>query len=323
MRLFTCPTCQSTLFFSSVECTACGTEVTFDPAQPGHQPAVQPCANREAIACPWIAEEPGGLCACCATTEVVPDTLHGDNQAHWAAVEHAKRWVHGTLARWGWFLPTDPGPRPRYHLLAEETRHGEESVVMGHAGGLVTLNVTEADPTERVARREALEEPLRTLIGHVRHELAHMLWERLVAEHPSFQEGFRSLFGDESQDYAAALSRHYSDPPTAWVDTHISAYATAHPHEDWAETAAHLLHLTDILDSAQACGLTGAGDAYAQSDPQRLISEAVDLGIALNHVNRSMGLTDLYPFVLSEGVRTKLAFAHRWLSGDPALSGGG
>ena len=36
-----------------------------------------------------------------------------------------------------------------------------------------------------------------------------------------------------------------------------------------------------------------------------------ELTIALNGLNRSMGLEDAYPFVISPGVREKLAFVHR------------
>lgn len=292
--------------------------MAYDPGAAAFLAADRPCRNRADIGCPWVAEA-GGLCRACAMTEVIPDTFHGQNRALWSEAEHAKRWVLATLGRWGWFTDADPGPRPRFHLLAEGTRTGEVPVTMGHMNGVVTINVTEADPAERIGRREALAERLRTMTGHFRHEIAHFLFDRLAAD-PAFQPAFRALFGDEREDYAAALRRHYGEgPPPGWQDRHVTSYASAHAHEDWAETAAHLMHLTDIADSAAAAGLSLNGhdlpeDAYAAPDSDALVSHGAALGIALNHVTLSMGLADLYPFVLNRAMREKLAFAHRWLA---------
>ena len=82
----------------------------------------------------------------------------------------------------------------------------------------------------------------RTLLGHLRHEVGHYYWDRLIAGTPLLA-GFRELFGDETQDYAGALQRHYNQgPPSDWRNWYVSAYATAHPWEDWAETWAHYMH---------------------------------------------------------------------------------
>ena len=209
---------------------------------------------------------------------------------------------------------------PRFHLLSEAVSGDEAPVTMGHASGLVTINASEADPAEIARRREDMGESYRTMIGHFRHELAHHLFERR-AEDEAFADAFRARFGDERADYGEALQRHYANgPPEGWPEDHVTPYASAHPHEDWAETTAHLLHLTDMANSAEAAGLAMAGepprgwDAYADRDPVRL---AAGLGLAFNHVNRSMGLNDLYPFVLPEPVRAKLAFAHANLSAGP------
>ena len=179
--------------------------------------------------------------------------------------------------------------------------------------------VAEADPVLSTTRRQALEEPYRTMIGHMRHEIAHMLWWRLSLRE-DFLDAFRTMFGDEREDYVGALQRHYNQgPPPDWKQRFLTSYASAHPHEDWAETAAHLLHLTDITDSFIAAGLSAdelpdrAWDPYAEPDSERLIYVAASLTVGVNHVNRSMGLSDLYPFVLSDAARQKLAFVHHWL----------
>lgn len=340
MRLFSCPACRGTLFFENLRCV-CGAEVAFDPEAAGFVAAEDPCANRGPIGCNWVAEEPGAgavahpapgmargrLCRSCAMTEVIPQAFEDDNRALWARAEAAKRWVLANLARWGWLASADPGPRPRFHLLSETVRGGEAPVTMGHASGLVTINVTEADPAEIARRQAEMGEPYRTMIGHFRHELAHYLFERLV-EDAAFADAFRALMGDERADYGEALERHYGDgPPDGWEERFVTAYASAHPHEDWAETVAHLLHLTDMADSAEAAGLSLDGaptpgwDAYAEPEAERLVGVAAGLGLGFNHVNRAMGLSDLYPFVLPPLAREKLAFAHAHLSAGPRPEG--
>ncbi len=314
MRLFTCPDCGSVLYFENLSCS-CGADVAYDPQAEGFVTDFRACDNRAAIGCNWVAE--ARFCRACATTEIIPDLADGNNFGLWSEAEAAKRWVLTNLGRWGWFTSGDGGAMPVFHLLSERTARGDAQVTMGHASGLITINVVEADPAERVRRREELGEPYRTMIGHYRHELAHFLFERLCGRE-GFKPAFRDLFGDVSADYGAALARHYGNgPPPDWRDRHVTGYAASHPHEDWAESTAHLLHLTDIVDSADATGLAAGPDPYAAHDAQDLISRGAALGLALNHVNRSMGLHDLYPFVLAPPVREKLAFVYGHLSRGP------
>ena len=320
MQVFQCPACAGRLYFDNLTC-ACGQTVRFDPDGQAMRADGADCANREAIGCNWLGEgarNGNGLCRSCAMTETVPDLAEGENEALWARTEAAKRWMLANLARWGWFTPRDSGVRPVFHMLAEQTSAGAANVVMGHADGLITINVNEASEAVRAERQEELGELYRTMLGHMRHETAHFLHVRLM-EDPDFPDAFRDLFGDERSDYGEALKRHYAAPKEAG-DDHVTSYASAHPHEDWAETVAHLLHLVDLLDSAAAVGLAlpdgppPGYDAYAEGDAERMIARAVEIAIAANHVNRAMDLPDLYPFVLGAGVREKLAFAHRHLS---------
>ena len=114
-----------------------------------------------------------------------------------------------------------------------------------------------------------MHEPYRTLLGHFRHEIGHYYWERLIAAAPDRLERFRAVFGDEREDYAAALQRHYEKARRRLAGTFVSAYASAHPWEDWAETWAHYLHMTDTLETAAACGLS-----HPAQPPQRAGAEA-------------------------------------------------
>ncbi|MGJ7457596.1 zinc-binding metallopeptidase family protein [Halomonas sp. RA08-2] len=314
MRVFANPVGPGSLWFDNLA-TATGTPLAYDPQARAFITMPPYCANRDVIGCNWIAPEQGAFCRSCAMTALAPDPSLPYAMPHWAKTEAAKRWVIDNLGRWNWFRPEDPGAPPVFHMLAE----GPTPVAMGHAGGVVTISVAEADPVLRTARREALEEPYRTMIGHMRHEISHMLWWRLSLR-DDFLEAFRSMFGDEREDYAEALQRHYvNGPPAGWRSSFVSTYASAHPHEDWAETAAHLLHLTDIADSFVAAGLSSPDlpypgwDPYMESDADRLIRVATHQVMAVNHINRSMGLPDLYPFVLSDITRQKLVFMHDWL----------
>ncbi|HSM19802.1 MAG TPA: putative zinc-binding metallopeptidase [Hyphomicrobiales bacterium] len=314
MRVFPNPVGAGSLWFDNLA-TADGTPVAYDPQARAFLPVPPFCANRDIVGCNWIAPEQGAFCRACAMTALAPDKSIPDAIANWAMTEAAKRWVLDNLGRWHWFRPEDPGVRPVFHMLAE----GPTPVAMGHADGVVTISVAEADDVLRTARRDALQEPYRTMIGHMRHEIAHMLWWRLSLR-ADFLEEFRSAFGDERQDDQAALERHYRNgPPPDWKQQFLTTYASAHPHEDWAETAAHLLHLTDITDSFFAAGLSSpdlpfAGwDPYSEPDADRLIRVAVSLVIGINHLNRSMGLSDIYPFVLSDQAHRKLVFVHQWL----------
>ena len=150
--------------------------------------------------------------------------------------------------------------------------------------------------------------------------------------------GFRALFGDETQDYAASLQRNYSEgPPANWRLYYVSAYASAHPWEDWAECWAHYLHMRDTIDTAVSLGLAHDHldkahleftlftlDAlYQQAHPEAqqfldFLNDWTRLTTLLNEMSRSMGQPDFYPFVLPREVVAKLHFIHLLVT-----SGGG
>ena len=316
MRLYSCPQCGDPVYFENLSCS-CGTEIAYDPDSDRMVADYAPCEKRPEIGCNWSAAPDAGDCRSCAMTVTHPDLTVARNLELWSRSEAAKRWVLSNLMSLGWFGSHDEGRRPTFHLLAEKTARGAAQPVMGHADGEITINVAEADPVEIIRRRERMGEPYRTMIGHYRHELAHFLFARLSAN-PAFLEAFRDQFGDETSDYGQALKRYYeTGAPDDWIDRHISAYATSHPHEDWAETAAHVLHLIDVVDSAYAAGLREGSERPNVADTGKLLSEGIDLGLALNHVNRSMGLGDVYPFVITPIVHRKLAFAHRSIVAGP------
>ncbi|WP_138469631.1 putative zinc-binding metallopeptidase [Poseidonocella sp. HB161398] len=306
MDILPCPACGIRVFPESSYC-ANGHEVAYDPALRELVAAggAGCCANRDSLGCSWTAAAPGGLCLSCATTTVVPDLSAPGAQELHAATEAAKRWVFNGLMRLGWFTSDTPN-LPEFHLMSEKIEGRRQVVMMGHDDGLITLNIMEADPATAIRRQQEFDEPIRSMIGHVRHEVAHFLFDRLGAEAPGFLPAFRQLMGDERADYGAALEAYYDNgPDPAWQDSHISAYASAHPHEDWAETAAHALHLEDLAQSAAALGLAPSGEG--------VLDRAQSAGVGLNHMCRALGQPDPYPMVISPAVRQKLDFALGWL----------
>jgi len=165
----------------------------------------------------------------------------------------------------------------------------------------------------------------RTLLGHFRHEIGHYYWDRLILDTPHLEK-FRNLFGGERQDYASALQNYYaSGAPADWSERFVSAYASSHPFEDFAETWAHYFHMIDTLETAQVVGVAinptlpqSPGAVFdfhpRDTDMSRLVEAWHALTFAVNSLNRSMGLHDLYPFVLGPAAVAKLAFVHELIA---------
>ena len=316
MQTFTCPACHNRVYFDNLFC-ACGEPLFYEPEAQEMRNEGTPCGNRDSIQCNWAAAPDNALCRSCAMSEVVPALNVGDNQALLARAERAKRWVLSNLSNWGWFTDADPGNRPRFMMLSENTGMGRaQQIMMGHDNGEITINVTEADEQIRVQRQHQLGEQYRSMVGHFRHEIAHFLFDRLAVA-DGFLDEFRALFGDERADYTQALQDHYANPRDPGQD-YITAYATAHPHEDWAETAAHLQHMVDFTDSFINAGLSMKGippdyAPYVEDEAERLLDVAAEVAIAINDINRALDNNDLYPFVLTPVIREKVSFIHRWL----------
>jgi hypothetical protein len=283
------------------------------------------CQNYEAHdVCNWAiaSDSAEALCTSCALNEAVPDLEIPEAKQAWARLETAKRRLIYSLIELG--LPIDRRT-PENPGLAFSFRSStpEEAVFTGHNDGLITINMAEASDPFRERMREQMGEAYRTLLGHFRHEIGHYYWDRLIKGGPRLEQ-FRALFGDDGSDYAEAQQRHYnSGAPPEWAGQFVSAYASMHPWEDWAETFAHYLHMVDTLETAGAYGLALTPKAASGApipnvktrrlhfdDFDELISAWFPLTNALNSLNRSMGLADLYPFVLSEPAITKLRFVH-------------
>jgi hypothetical protein len=330
MRTFQCA-CGERVFFENSRCLKCSRELGFaldvsmmvtlenpvDGTYTTPLGAFRKCQNyaTEGV-CNWVkrAAAPGDLCVACRLNNVVPDLSVPQNRALWANVEAAKRRLVYTLAKLRLPLLSkndDPERGLAFDIKADT---GEARVLTGHADGLITLNLAEADPPTRERARADMNERYRTLVGHFRHESGHYFWERLIRDRNRLGE-FRALFGDETRDYAESLRAHYaSDGNRLHSDAFITAYASSHPWEDWAETFAHYLHMLDTLDTAQDFGFTSKLSRRASlpsvTDFDLMMHEWEELTVALNALTRSMGLPDAYPFAISPTVQQKLRFVH-------------
>jgi hypothetical protein len=341
MKLFECQNCGQPLYFENTRCESCGLSLGYLPerqtvtalkpdgvnwrALANPRGRYRHCANAAQGACNWLvaSDDPAAYCAACRHNRTIPDLTLPDNLAHWRLVEVAKHRLFYTLLRLRLPLRTrveDPDGLAFDFLVDHDAMPpGAAPVMTGHANGVITINLAEADDAERERRRGQMAEPYRTLLGHFRHEIAHYYWDRLVANTASIDE-FRQIFGDEREDYGVALQRYYaSGAPADWPEHFVTAYATAHPWEDFAETWAHFFHMVDTLETAAAFGLVVAPmlskglatridfDPHT-ADMERLIEAWIPVTFVANSINRSMGLPDLYPFVLSAPVIGKLAF---------------
>ena len=327
MRAFCCPRCGQLVPFEAVTCLSCGTALGFAP-DAGEIVAADDrarCANQFPAGCNWLlAPGESGLCLSCRLTRTRPHDadLAADPQLAEAfrEAEAAKRRLVFQFLELGLpLLPHDGEQGLAFDLLSSAAG----PVVTGHADGVITIDLAEGDDAHREQMRRELGEPYRTMLGHLRHESGHYFWTGLVEPDPATLESFRSLFGDERADYGEALRRHYEQgPPAEWVSGYVSAYATAHPWEDWAETFAHYLHIRDTRQTAASFGMLVTGpvcdpDLMAAPSPEPdqrfedILDDWLPLTYALNAVNRSMGRDDLYPFVLSPAVIAKLAFVDR------------
>ena len=378
MKLFSCQSCGQVLYFESVQCTRCGHALAYLPdrttigalesaadpnaAVAGATPiwrvagdqsgaTYRLCRNQtEHAVCNWAipASDPSEYCASCRLNHLIPNLERSGAKDAWHRLEIAKRRVLYSLYALG--LPVEARSERanglQFDFLQDLGASNQPRVFTGHSDGLITINVAEADDPFREKMRVQMGEAYRTVLGHFRHEIGHYYWDRLIDDGPRLA-AFRERFGDERADYVAAQQRHYADgAPADWPTRFVSAYASMHPWEDWAETWAHYLHITDTLETAHAYDLSLHTRAPASTTPppkspvavapdagpsalasgrldphsfQQLIDGWIPLTTALNSLNRSMGAADGYPFVLPALAIEKLRFVHDTIEGWSAV----
>lgn len=286
------------------------------------------CFNYENYAvCNWMLPVNSDhiYCESCQLTQVIPSLDVPQHIEYWRRLEEAKRRFLYLMQRLNIMPLPKRDTQDRLGLNFEFLMPmNGQPVLTGHGNGVITLNASEADVVYRETTRVNMGENYRTLLGHFRHESGHYYFDVMQQLHPELLNEFRHYFGDERADYGQALHQHYEQgAPKDWQTQFISTYATAHPWEDWAETWAHYLHMMDTLETAFFAGLRvdGNGTTLASmhfqecpigaQDFEHVLANWDTLTFNLNALNRSMGLEDAYPFVLTEQVKDKLRFIHK------------
>ncbi|MFT3716027.1 MAG: putative zinc-binding metallopeptidase [Gordonia sp. (in: high G+C Gram-positive bacteria)] len=349
MRAFACPVCNEYVPFDADTCGNCSTPVGMYLASKAmvaldgeaaldRGTAVARCSEHAATGCNWVVEvdaEPvdmpddrRGRCLADSLIRRVPAPGHPHAKELASTAQVLRRLV---FQLFDLNLPIEPfwmyDGGLGFDLLSSET--SDDPVVIGHADGIITIDLAESMDDYRVAQRVKLGEPYRTMLGHFRHESGHYYEHRLV-ETPPGEERYlgdcRALFGDERADYQAALTRHYEEgAPPGWQSQYISEYATMHPWEDFAECFAHYLHITDTIDTCREAGMVLHADRARFNEPHdvtplenyddvpvaKLLFDWKWMSLFFNRVNASMGKGAFYPFELPPPVVGKLGFVHR------------
>ncbi len=340
MRNFACSNCGNTIYFENIACLKCGHAVgfhaptmsmaTLEPTPAGggvfrsskdRKPRlIRYCSNANHGVCNWLtaADDDNTLCIACDLNRTIPNLSEGGSLNAWKELERAKKRLVYSLLRFK--LPLDDGTNPPNRLTFDFARN----TTTGHLDGVISVDIMETDSVERERMRQHFDEPYRTLLGHLRHESGHFYWSMLVAN-ANNMASFRDLFGDERQSYAEAIDRHYTaGAPPNWQTQYVSAYATSHPWEDWAETWAHYLHMVEAVETAKSAGMEPRAsglnfgaiwpfkryDVYREETFGTLMDRWIPLTIAMNRITRSMGHNDFYPFVIPAPAYEKLAFVH-------------
>lgn len=339
MRKFSC-TCSNTLSFENTLCLQCSTEVGFDPLS-GQMKTLNASANFRRCengysygTCNWLIPNSSGdaFCIACNLNQMIPDLTIPDNIILWGKLELAKKRALYSLLHL--HLP--------FHLKCDGQPHGLAfrfldtvpgiPAITSHEDGVITMNIEEADDVIRERNRQQFHEPYRTLLGHFRHELGHYYWSQWFeygADDDEPRAAFRSLFGDELADYQEAMSLYYQQGASPdWPQSFVTAYASMHPWEDWAETWAHYLHMMDAVDTARSFHIDIEGHVpvafyqpsscvlpqpFDEEDPQEfleIVNEWIRISPPLNEMASSLGQNMLYPFALSETTIRKMFFIH-------------
>ena len=342
MRIFHCNRCGGTVAFAASQCPTCDAPLGYvdgertirvlTPAPEsgsyhldGDGRSVWRCLNA-AWGCNWVvpAGSANSWCRACQLTRGRPDESRPDAVEAWMAAEGAKRRLVHQLDELG--LPIDIRSASVPDGLAFDLVYlPGTGGITGHLDGIVTLDLAETEEHHRDDLRRRLGEPFRTVIGHLRHEIGHHYWNRLIGQSNELG-GFRRLFGDDRVDYADAIGQHYSTVTGDWDSARfVTAYAASHPLEDWAETFAHYLHIVDAVDTAVAHDLIPPGrtgllvaDAIGTLEFADVLDAWRPVNDAFNAIAEALGAPAVYPFQPMGAVVDKLTFVHRQIAAHTA-----
>ncbi|MFS4482912.1 putative zinc-binding metallopeptidase [Hyunsoonleella sp. 2307UL5-6] len=338
MKIFKCPSCSSTVFFENTQCLNCKNTLGYhletnafavpQTYNSSFTNNLKFCYNHKYSVCNWLIAQSSEnkFCVACSLNRKVPTQSDEESFKKWQKLEIAKHRLIYQLSALN--LPLHSKIK-NYIGIAFDflSDNNKEKKLTGHSNGVITILLSEADSVHREQLKKQMDERYRTLLGHFRHEIGHYYW-MLLFDNENLQK-FRNIFGNENIDYGESLERYYKNgAPSNWNSNYISKYASAHPWEDWAETWAHYLHIMDTLETANSLGMSFSAsntpiqqkittsvcpNPYKITDFKVIFDASIALTCAANSLNRSMGLQDIYPFVIPSPVYKKLEFIHNIL----------
>ena len=346
VRAFACPVCNAFTPFEAARCADCGASLGLhlptksmvaldgDAARVDDRRWIR-CTQGVTLGCNWLVPEEEsdayqrGRCLADSLIRREPDAADTPAREKLVPTAAALRRLVYQLVDIG--LPVEPFWQREnglaFDLLSSYSE--EQRVTIGHANGVITIDLVESLDAYRESLRVRLGEPYRTMLGHFRHEVGHYYQNVLVETGygaDRYLAECRDLFGDERASYADAIDRHYKfGAPEDWDRDFISEYATMHPWEDFAECFAHYLHITDTIDTSREAGMVLHADkvrfaaprdveplaSYDEVPVDRLLDDWKWISLFFNRVNTAMGKNPLYPFTIPPPVVDKLGFVHR------------
>ena len=333
MKIFQCGNCNHSIFFENVTCDNCS-HLTGYRAEDRRMLTFEAngdtlvsdlegieykfCKNKEYEVCNWVLEKesPEEFCSACQLNRTIPKLADADNFENWTHMEIAKHRLVYQLQKVGLALPNKMDHDDVGLCFDFVSNKSDPKLMTGHANGVITILIREGNSVLREKARKQLKEPYRTLVGHLRHEVGHYFWDRLIRDNPETLAECRAIFGNDELDYGEALKIYYENgAPENWQQSYISEYATSHAWEDWAETWAHYLHIMDMVETAYFFGVNVkpikklrimktkvSFDPYTKEDFDVIVQTCVPLSFAVNSINRAMGVPDVYPFVITPPV---------------------
>lgn len=315
--------CGAPMRLKRTRCPECREQHVYDPKQLRMRLATledRPyfCVNRPQakLGCCWLADAKESMCYACGLTVTTPILQNKTNHNAFTRFEESKRRLVAALLRIG-LLPRHEvapnGAALRFHLKQDREDNPdivEEYVITGHINGDITMNIRETDRVRIEATKRTFNEKYRTTLGTLRHEVGHFFFLALVSPYPGRLERFRAMFGDETQDYNEALTRYYDRKrnQTRRSSKHVSSYAMSHPHEDWAETWAHYMHIEDALAVARNIEVSSTFRKPVDDWFAQVMGDWEHIAGVMNALNLSMGHAPAYPFRLTDQVAEKIRF---------------
>ena len=248
MQRFTCPTCAAAVFFDDLACVVVRHRARASTSTGDAMVAAASgvtCASRDAARLQLAG---GGR-----RRDLVPLVPAGRVAREREGLARAPRVPAGEAAGGPPVPPLRRRPaRPRTRRCASSSTAPRASTGSRSATPTAWSPSTSPRPTPSSARRPGRRWASRTAPRSAtcatrRATGTGRRWWPSDAER---LDRFRERFGDERADYAAALEAHYEKVDDgAWMAEHISHYASAHPWEDYAESFAQVLHLSDTLET--------------------------------------------------------------------------